>query len=195
MSSIYGGFTGSFKVGLFLTTDVSKLLILVRSVNHSVDADEDDSLPGILLSNLVIKVNGVANSAYDLVSGNMDIDGGNYVLPVFVSTDSLSFDDTDYNGIFVNPNLVNLYSDSSISGGGVIGDVLEISGNLTLNDGSNGPYIPGNQGGMGMIQFTTTSSGNDNLQVFLDPTYDSVASGFSLHGARTTVGSSIITLN
>jgi hypothetical protein len=186
-------FTGAFKINKTLNADVALLEVRATSVNHNVDAVEDDGLPGILLSNVVVKINGSVSSDFSFIPGNISADPASYIVPAFESANSLSFDDTDYQGVFVNATDVPMYS-GVISGSAVAGDDLEISGNLTLNDGSLGPYIPGNQGSFGMVSFRLNPGSLDIMQVFLDPNFNSVQSGTGVHGARTTVGSSVVTL-
>ena len=186
-------FTGAFKINKILNADVVTFEVRASSVNHNVDAVEDDGLPGILLSNVVVKINGSVSGDFSFAPGNLGTDPSNYIIPAFESANSLSFDDTDYQGAYINPGNVVIYA-NAISNSAVAGDDLEISGNLTLNDGSLGPYTPGNQGSFGMVSFRLNQGSLDIMQVFLDPNFNSVQTGGSAHGARTTVGSSVVTL-
>ena len=176
---------GNFTLSDYLIQDAIFFKITAKKVGHNNDSTQNDNNPKVILSNLVVKVNDTVSSEYNLNSSYVNSDSG-YYHTTYISSSSLSFEDTTSSGFF-HINL-DLYEDDTTSFSANAGDKVEVSGNIKLADGT--AYDPSSNGAQGRLEFTFNNhpgSGGGKLQVFIDPAYNSGAVGTT--GDFTTVSS------
>ena len=139
-SDASGRTPGAFYLKHTLNSDADRLRILATEINHAGDTDTEDTAPGVKIKNLVFKVNGTTVSTFDLDSAHAD-DGSTAIYDdvTVVNSTTLTFSDTSYLGVY-DSAIINLYD--HISDKGIdAGDTIEVSGIVTLNDGTDNIYV------------------------------------------------------
>ena len=127
---------GGFEISGILPNDVDFFKILVRNIKHQGDTNTNDRIPGILLLDLVVKVDGVVNTSFNLSSSNLGSDSAATYTSI-LHNDALSVDVDDISGLYAQNKEV--YSDTSVDSISS-GSTLTITGRVVLNDGNNSTY-------------------------------------------------------
>ena len=165
---------GNFTLSTTLNLDASFFKIMAKKVEHDNDPADNDNDPKVILSNLVVKINDVVNSEYDLDSSHLG-NSNSFTHVTYISSSSLSFEDATLGSFFAD---VELYNDNATNFSAVATDKVEVSGNIKLADGT--AYVPESGAEQGRIEFTFnnhTGTAGNKLQVFIDPNYNSGAVG------------------
>tara|TARA_B100001939_G_scaffold103044_2_gene88970 strand:- start:1004 stop:1642 length:639 start_codon:yes stop_codon:yes gene_type:complete len=180
---------GLFSLQRTFLKDATMLQIGAHGINHDDDNNINDSDPGIRLSELSIKVNGTEVGFLPLADSNKITS-----LQVFTGTVSI-----DSNGVltfgetaYANTSQLglNIYEDTSVDSSDIAdGDVVTVSGRVTLNDGTGNVYVGEDVGegqdanligenGYIKFVFNTLSGGTemDTMRVYIDPVNATVPS-------------------
>ena len=164
---------GNFSIETELDSDVTFFRITVKDIEHDNDPTDNDNDPKVVISNLVVKVNGVASSEYDLNSSDTTANNA-YSHITNISSSSMSFEDTTF-GAFHSALVI--YNDTT-NFSAQSGNTIQVSGTIKLGDGT--AYVPETGYEDGRVEFTfnnhTNTAGN-KLQVFINPSYNSGAIG------------------
>ena len=180
---------GLFSFERTILKDATHFRIRVHGINHDDDSNLNDDDPGIRLSELSIKVNGTeagflpmedsnAVKSYAIFLGTVSVDSNG----VLIFADS-AYSTTSQLGL-------NIYVDNSVSSSDVaVGNVVVISGRVTVNDGSGNVYVGEDvsegqnanligQNGYVEFEFNTVGGGtiNDIMRVYIDPVSATVPS-------------------
>ena len=165
---------GNFSIETELDADVLFFRITSKDIEHANDATDNDNNPKVVISNLVVKVNGTVSSEYNLTSSSTTA-SNNYSYVTHISSSSMSFEDTTF-GSFHSTLII--YNDTTTNFSAQSGDTITVTGNIKLGDGT--AYAPETGYEDGRIEFTfnnhTNNAGN-KLQVFINPSYNSGAVG------------------
>ena len=161
---------GYFTKTLDLSQDVSRFIIQTSLIKHSGDTDFTDGIPGILIRNFKVHIEGVRRYGFDFVDGNNQLGGGSNILdPVTLeSHDSISFGDTVHASSDFGLPSRSVYSDTfSISG--TSGKSITVSGNVTLNNGTNSTYVGATGNTLGRLQILFNTTEANHIFVYIQP--------------------------
>ena len=150
---------GYFEKSYTLNADVTSIQLAATKIAH------DSGTPGILINNFKVAFGGVHDFRVAFLSSKV-IQAAETTPVVAQSRDSISFDDNVGDD---NSNNVIFYRDNTSGSGypfaNTAGLTITVSGNITVNDGTNKTYTGDNQG---RVQIAFNSTEEDNLFVYLE---------------------------
>jgi len=161
---------GYFEKSYTLNADITLLQLAATKVTFG------SGTPGILINNFKVAFGGVRDFRVAFISSKV-VQAAETTPVVAHSRSSISFDDNvgddDSNDvIFYRDNT----SDSGYPFANTAGLTITVSGNITINDGTNKTYAGDNQG---RVQIVFNSNERDNLFVYLEPGVTAAGEGNS----------------
>jgi hypothetical protein len=152
--------SGYFEKSYTLNADVTLLQLAASKIVHG------SGTPGILITNFTVALGGVKDFRI-FFRGDKLIQAAETTPVVVHSRESISFDDNvgdndSNNVIFYRDNTSN----SLFPFANTAGVTITVSGNITLNDGTNTTYAGDNAG---RVEIVFNSTEEDNLFVFAEP--------------------------